>query len=325
MALFGKKKTAETTPQTNPQEDIEMVGDDVLFDETDGEDNGPTLDFDAIAQDLNAHEDDADMDSFLGKTGAQNAEQTFDTAPDFATSHNATSIDDELDFEATFDDGSPAPLTASAPIQTDENPFGGLPDIEPISENQAATLTADAPPLTHTAPILTSDMAAGGYAPARKSPSLLPLLGAAGLLAALGVVGWLVFGGASRPETTAPVIASSPPLQTPAIGVAPSTGAAPATTGALSAPGAPSGAVNPGLAVDGVPIAPGAVVVTGGLAPTVPLTPALQSQLKALWKQGAAAKRARNIAGARAAWTKMLQLRPNHPGVQSAIDKLPAA
>ena len=348
MALFGKKKTAETTPQTNPQEDIQMVGDAdaIHFDETDSEDNGPTIDFDAIAQDLNTREDDADMDSFLGKTGAQNADETFATAPDFSTSHGANNIDDELDFDANFDDGSPAPLATGAPIVTDENPFGSLPDIEPINENEAAALTSDAPPLTHTAPLLTSDMTAGGAPAVRRSAPLLPLLGAAGLLVALGVVGYLVFGGASRPETAAPVVASSPPLQAPATGIVPSTGVAPATgalvpgdaamgnaatslgatgravTGALSAPGAPSGAVNPGLAVDGVPIAPGAVVVTG-TASTVP--PALQRQLEALWKQGAAAKRARNFAGARAAWTKILQLRPNHPGIQEAIDKLPAA
>lgn len=57
--------------------------------------------------------------------------------------------------------------------------------------------------------------------------------------------------------------------------------------------------------------------------PTPPLTPALKAQLKALWNQGAAAKHERNYGGARRAWQKMLQLRPGHPGVQEAIEKLP--
>lgn len=57
--------------------------------------------------------------------------------------------------------------------------------------------------------------------------------------------------------------------------------------------------------------------------PTVPLTPGLQSQLKALWKQGADAKHRKDYAGARKAWTQMLTLRPGHPGVQEAINKLP--
>jgi hypothetical protein len=46
-------------------------------------------------------------------------------------------------------------------------------------------------------------------------------------------------------------------------------------------------------------------------------------QLKTLWKQGANAKHRGDYAGARRAWTKILQLRPGHPGIQDAIDKLP--
>lgn len=57
--------------------------------------------------------------------------------------------------------------------------------------------------------------------------------------------------------------------------------------------------------------------------PLSPLTPALQAQLRVLWQQGANAKWRGDYAGARRAWTKMLQLRPRHPGVQEAINKLP--
>jgi cytochrome c-type biogenesis protein CcmH/NrfG len=53
------------------------------------------------------------------------------------------------------------------------------------------------------------------------------------------------------------------------------------------------------------------------------ISPALKAELSQLWLQGANAKWRKDYAGARRAWTKMLQLRPGHPGVQSAIDKLP--
>jgi hypothetical protein len=57
--------------------------------------------------------------------------------------------------------------------------------------------------------------------------------------------------------------------------------------------------------------------------PASAASPALARQLKALWNQGAAAKHRGDYAGARRAWTKMLQLHPGHAGVQDAINKLP--
>ena len=65
----------------------------------------------------------------------------------------------------------------------------------------------------------------------------------------------------------------------------------------------------------------GGVVVTRPL-PTR-LSPALQKQLDALWQQGADAKHRKNYSAARRAWTRILQLRPGHPGIQSAINQLP--
>ncbi|RYG75176.1 hypothetical protein EON80_01480 [bacterium] len=69
--------------------------------------------------------------------------------------------------------------------------------------------------------------------------------------------------------------------------------------------------------------APAPSVPVTSASPTVPLTPQLQQQLKDLWKRGAAAKQKKDYAGARTAWEKALQLRPNHPGFADAIAKLP--
>ena len=65
------------------------------------------------------------------------------------------------------------------------------------------------------------------------------------------------------------------------------------------------------------------VVRPAASSPAAKLPPTMQAQLKALWKQGADAKHQRNYNGARTAWRKMLKLRPGHPGVQQAIEKLP--
>lgn len=68
----------------------------------------------------------------------------------------------------------------------------------------------------------------------------------------------------------------------------------------------------------GLPIAAAVPVVQ----PQTSVSPDVMSQLKKLWLQGAAAKHRGDKAAAKRAWQKMLQLRPGHPGVQEAIDKL---
>lgn len=347
MALFGKKKPAATpAPQPNPEDYIHVVGGDA--DETGLEeaDSGQVIDFDAIAQDLNAHDGDSTMDAFLGRNSDPSVDATADTshvAPDVS---GATNLDDEIDFGTNFDAGAPAVPVTTVATETDmfgDAPdFGNAPNIEPVVQAPAAP--THAPPMTYTAPILTSDLAANGSSPAMKKSLPLPmLLGAAGLLAALGVVGYLVFGGASKPEETAPVVASVPSSRAPGdmTGATASNSVMP--NGAVPAPGGPSGAVNQGIAVDGVPIAPGAVVLQapiGSVAPgkalgTAPatarggansnVTPAMKAQLKALWSKGANAKHSGKFAEARAAWTQMQTLRPNNAEVQAAIDKLPPA
>ena len=367
MALFGKKKKAEqAAPQTNPEDDIQIVGGDA--EETDvAEDNeGQVIDFDAIAGDLNADDGGSEMGDPLDDTVAPAAlgddravelpdeeDDLFATTPGFETANKASlNADDELDFDAVFDDDSQTnvPIAATTP-ETDENPFGAAPDIEPVATD-AAAITADTPPLTYTAPLTTPDIVAGGHSPAaRRALPLLPLLGAAGLLVALGVVGWTVLGQSKPEETAAPVVVTkpAPPAGTTAAVTTAAGTTATATTGAMtpvttagviSAPGGPAGAVNPGIAVDGIPIAPGPIVQTATLGsgtlggalvrPQAPQTggsssPALEKRLKDLWNKGAAAKRARNFAGARASWYEILRLDPGHKGIQSAIDKLPGA
>lgn len=341
MALFGKKKKAEpTAPQPTEADEIQVVGgdaDELGFDDDIEEDGGgQVIDFDAIADELGDDDGESEMGDPLGDATLDLSKPTSAEADAFATdaafdSGNAgLEADDELDFDSVFDDGSSAPVVATPAVvpDTDENPFGAAPDSTPVGGPPIGDIaiepTSDTPPLTYTAPLLTSDAVATAGVPAtRKSLPLLPLLGAAGLLVALGVVGYLAFGGTRAPDEE-PVVATNPALQAPA-----STEGEDVVPGApVPAPGQGADAVNPGIAVDGVPIAPGVVVRTatnGGPRPTVPLTPGLLKQLKILWKRGAAAKQKGDYAGARAAWEKMLQLRPNHPLVQSALDKLPAA
>ena len=309
MALFGKKKKPEqAAPPAQTQDEISVAGDDA--DDFDANDNGAqAIDFDAIADEL---DDDNGTSAF-----AATAATPFDDAPDSTTTFAPTAnleSDDELDFNTVFEDNSSA--TAPATTADADNPFdadldeASLRDLSvsgPIAIEPIAVEPTRNAPLTHTAPLLTSDaVATAGVPSSRRSFPLPMLLGAIGLLIALGAVGYLVTRGKSGPET-APIVATNPPLRASQSGAT---------------------LVNLAASVDGVPIAPGAVGAAPALSgpkPTVLLTPALLKQLKALWNQGAAAKKRGDIAGARAAWTKMLQLRPNHPLVQSAIDKLPPA
>jgi hypothetical protein len=47
------------------------------------------------------------------------------------------------------------------------------------------------------------------------------------------------------------------------------------------------------------------------------------AKVKKLWRQGAEAKKKRHFADAAVAWKEALELKPKHPGIQQAIDKLP--
>ncbi len=112
---------------------------------------------------------------------------------------------------------------------------------------------------------------------------------------------------APAPKPAAPKPAAAPKAQAPAPAAKPK----PKPT--------PTPGVREGLTgQEGKGLEPGNTVLA-----VQAISPALKAELSQLWLQGANAKWRKDYAGARRAWTKMLQLRPGHPGVQSAIDKLP--
>lgn len=189
-------------------------------------------------------------------------------------------------------------------------------------------------------------------APPRKT--LSPILLAAGLvflLTAVGVGAYFAFFNAPA-EVETPVVVTPPPRTAEAEPSVPAK--TPPTTPAKAVPAGragipPQNSKAPAIQPDGdkapavapQPAMPTPVpVMRDGMAgepgkglppgttvqivqPTQPLTPDLMAQLKTLWSQGAAAKHRGDNAGARRAWQQMLQLRPGHPGIQEAIDKLP--
>ena len=128
------------------------------------------------------------------------------------------------------------------------------------------------------------------------------------------------------PENPAPEApADQPPAPAPATPAAKpkAPAAAKPKAPALPKPSLPKPTPTPGIPT-GLTGQDGKGLEPGNTVPTVQVvTPALQAQLRQLWQQGAQAKWRGDYAGARRAWTRMLQLHPGHPGVQSAINKLP--
>ena len=199
-------------------------------------------------------------------------------------------------------------------------------------------------------------------APRKKAISPVLLAGGLVLLlTALGVGAYFAFFSAPAEEeppargVTPPILLKPSPAPAPpntkVVTVAPKTVApkVPAGSAGIASPGTKVPAIKPQpgnsaavvpkpnmptpvpLMPDGMAGQPGKGTSTGTTVQIVgsPVSPAaslpttLQAQLKALWKQGADAKHQRNYNGARQAWGKMLKLRPGHPGVKEAIEKLP--
>lgn len=179
----------------------------------------------------------------------------------------------------------------------------------------------------------------GGNASSRKSPPPALLAGIVVLLlAAIGAgLYFFVFSSPSEDET-APIAPTTQVATSPETPESPDPAAPPAEPAATAQPAPkpaaatpnpqppkpkPTPTPTPGIPTgltgqDGKGLEPGNTVLA-----VQPISPELQAELRQLWQQGANAKWRGDYAGARRAWTRMLQLRPGHPGVQSAIDKLP--
>ena len=234
-------------------------------------------------------------------------------------------------YDTPFDDASTAPFA-------DEN-AGGAPDIEPVVP---LAMPQNSGALVNTPPMLTTDIVGGssGVAAPRKSLPLLPLLGAGALLLALLGTGWWVFGRPTEPNDAATPVPTTI-ARNPETVSANSTGIAPAGVNSarptpITVPASGDAALGippqtlpdnraPGGTVAVRPVPPTRVLPTGAEPDAGAVPPQIMIKLKRLWKQGAAAKKRRDYAGARRSWQEMLRVRPGHPGVQEAIDKLPRA
>jgi len=144
-------------------------------------------------------------------------------------------------------------------------------------------------------------------APKKKSP-LLPLLGALAILGLGGAASYLLSQRAPETEEVAPAPASRLPRRAaPPVQSAPPVSAPP-----VLAPRAAAVVKSPPL------IAPG-TAVSPGIAPASDK----RSQLRAIWKRGAAAKKRGDFAGARRFWNQGLKIQPDNIGFQESIAKLP--
>lgn len=297
MALFGKKTDDAPAAPTSG---------------TTG--NAPadnTFDFDAITRDLDAQNGPSSFDALLSQpvspANAQNA------AP-------PTSAFDTLDNDPLGLSASPnPPVNSAVPVASPDSVLNA-----PLSPATATPTTGVAPTGNAPAP----DVAPLSPAPkAKKSLPLIPVLGVLGLVAV--AIGAQMFMVNSAPPTPDP--AASPPGGRPVGESAPTvspantaTNSAASSSSVSSAPPRSPGIAPPGVVPSRAPdVAIRVPVVQKAPSATAGLDPGLAQRLKAYWKQGADAKRRGDYAAARQAWQAALQLRPQHPGFQDAIDKLP--
>jgi len=312
MALFGKKKGADDAPATAT---------------TTTTDNG-AFDFDAIARDLEASGGSSPLDSLLSQpVGTQKT-----NAPTQAE-------------ESAFDfPGPDAPSMTTPPA----------PPLEPRA--QVTTVVTATPPTSQAAPMPMSTSAPATPdisdkmplpAPAnyeqpmirpKKSPPIIPLLGALGTLAILGGGAWFFLKSQSAPvDTDTPAPPPRPRAARPKALVKSGEPSSPPVGGPPTGVVTPLRSGSPGIAPPSV--APGArpklpviaatnATQTGtatakGPSATTGLDAALATRLKALWQAGADAKHRGNTKEARDAWQEALRLAPGHPGFPESIAKLP--
>ena len=321
MALFGKKKGADAAPdalEAQPSNISPGAG---------------AFDFDSIARDLEAPNGGASsFDDLLSQPAtAQNGAMPNDAI----TPDNEEAPDNGSAFDFPEDNSDPLgfpnqspPASRPIPINVEQvapetDPFGLLADGTPVlgvSPNQPQA----AAPVVSPNSGLAGDEPYEPYQPVAKKSPLVPIL--AGLVA-LALVGAGTFSffksqnaGEEVMDTQTPITSMRPAEPGVSIPARPVPTTTMRTT--MADPVAVANSIksaNPGIGANSGPVTPPKIVT----AATVPLTPAMKVQLKKLWDLGAAAKKRRDYASARAVWTQALQLRPNHPGFQESIDKLP--
>jgi hypothetical protein len=284
MALFGRKNAA-----SDADEELTAPVSQDAADETD------------LIPDEDEESDNVtklDLDAFANDFGTTSTPRTTGSLDDELNALNNPTTGDFSDDDPDAFGSDPAGETADGPEPLDLNKMYEV-------ESRQAMASGKAP-----APFVPASLAEGGIpepetpfydpqvalppVPEKKKLPLVPILGVVTLLVVGGGAALLLRGGASEEAVSPPAPMSAP------------------DTSSASAPSAAPGA----------PAAPLASTASKAAA-TVPLTPQLEQQLKALWKKGAAAKQNKDYSGARAAWQQALKLRPNHPGFAESIAKLP--
>jgi len=304
MALFGKKKG---DAPINNQESA-----------TPKTENG-AFDFDSIARDLEAENGPSAFDDLLSKPA---------NVDPFDVSQN--SLPEEIggsafDFPESFDEedestsGRTVISSSSNDLDDFDDIFGGSSASNAVpSSDSFPDLPLNNTPSTPAATPSTATVVSEQPAPKAKKPfPLIPALAAVAVLVIGG--GAAVFFSSQTPEEEPVPIVSTVP--------APPKKPEPADS---VKPDAPKPAVKP--PVEKAPVAP---PVENEPAPTPPAKPAppapsatiddpeLAARLKNLWEQGKDAKKRGDYASARQFWQQALILKPNHPGFQESIDKLP--
>jgi hypothetical protein len=249
---------------------------------------------------------------------------------------------DAFDFDAFSDTNASSGVAANVPgsafdfpedsasdatiVEADDASAPDFDQLYAIERANAAQTTAlDATPVPFVPPTATVSQDATPFyepqipveaeneAPPKKKLPLVPILGTLAFLAlAGGAASYFAGQSATETEETAPALSS----QTATRPAAPAQNAMPDQTAAsvkvVKLKPVP-------VVVDPLPAGATVSPVNPGIAPTS----AQMSQLKALWKRGAAAKHRGDYAGARRYWNQGLKIQPDNVGFRESIAKLP--
>ena len=320
MALFGKNK-----------------GDTSSSGAASDNSNVDAFDFDSIARDLHAHNGGASaFDNLLAQPVSGDSAHDDVTISESAPAIPSTNDGSAFDFPAEDDE-----LDADAADEADELGFSQTPAPRSIhsnvtqvnSENDPFGLLADGTPVLGASDEVPRPLAPRDDEMPASSAKNLPLVPLAGGLLSLLLLGAGAY--SLLKDQNSPATPATPIVQ---VRATPAPDQSMANSPAMPATAAPRAAdKNPVVAKNPVVMATQArpLVKTRALegansgiaarpaAAQAPLTPAIKASLKTLWNTGAAAKKRGDYAAARLAWQQALKVRPNHPGFQESIDKLP--